>query len=98
MARKKSDGCCLLGCLSILSPRLIIILMVIFSDYLGDAYESWWAPLLGFFFLPITTIAYAVAENQRLDDLLWWGVVGLGVVLDFGLLGGGSWGIGKKKR
>jgi hypothetical protein len=52
--------------------------------------------LLGFFFLPTTTLAYAVAENE-LDGLSGWGLalVIFGALLDLGIWGGGR-GVFKK--
>jgi len=82
---------CLLGCLALALPRLTIVLVVVFSDYIGRAYETWLWPLLGFFFLPLTTLAYAWAINTRGSvsggHLV---VVVIAVLLDLGLVGGGA--------
>ena len=43
---------CLVGCLALSMPRLTIILMVIFSDYIGAAYQTVVWPLMGFFCMP----------------------------------------------
>ncbi|NBC11570.1 MAG: hypothetical protein GVY24_07550 [Planctomycetes bacterium] len=98
----KRQGGCVLGCLSLLTPRVIIILMVIFSDYLGDAFAHWVWPLLGFLFMPITTIAAAVAYHELpgsgLPPVSDWGLIVLGVILDLGLIGGGSWGLKRPSR
>jgi hypothetical protein len=53
------------GCLALLAPRFAIVLVVVFSDYIGRAYETVLWPLLGFFFMPLTTLAYAWAINSR---------------------------------
>ena len=34
-------------------------MLALFSDVLSDAFDSWLLPLLGFFLLPWTTLAYA---------------------------------------
>ncbi len=98
----KPQGGCVLGCLGLLTPRIIIILMVIFSDYLGSAFAHWIWPLLGFLFMPITTIAAAVAYHELpgsgLPPVSYWGLIALGVVLDLGLIGGGSWGLKRPGR
>jgi hypothetical protein len=71
-------------------PRLALFLLFIGSDYLNRAYAStsnlW--PLLGFLFMPLTTLAYAFSKNT------WGEIKGLGtvlvivaVLLDLGLLG-----------
>ena len=46
--------------LAFISPRLALFGMWIFSDLLSRAFDSWFVPLLGFFLLPWTTLAYAV--------------------------------------
>ena len=83
---------CFIGCLALLAPRLAIILTVIFSDYIGRAYETWAWPLLGFIFLPLTTLAWAWAVNSGggSADGLRLVVVGLAVLIDLGLIGGGG--------
>jgi hypothetical protein len=50
---------CLVALLALISPRLALFFVWIFSDWLGDAFDSWIVPLLGFFLLPWTTLAYA---------------------------------------
>jgi hypothetical protein len=55
---------CLAGCLRLLVPRLVILGFVLFGDYLGRAYATTLWPLLGFVFLPLTTLAYAWAVND----------------------------------
>lgn len=56
---------CLIGCLALFAPRIAIALVVVFSDYLGRAYDTILWPFLGFLFLPLTTLAYAWAINSR---------------------------------
>jgi hypothetical protein len=75
-----------------------MVVLWLFSDYLSQAYGTWVWPLLGFFFLPTTTLAYAVAEN-RYDGLRGIGVVlvVLGALVDVGALGGGR-GLFRRRR
>jgi hypothetical protein len=82
---------CLLAILGLLTPRVIILILWIFSSYLGRAFESVIWPVLGFFFLPTTTLMWAVAQNS-FDGLQGWGlfIFGLGVLVDFGSIGGGA--------
>lgn len=71
-------------------PRLVMVGLAVFSDYLGRAYDGWVLPLLGFFLLPTTTLAVAVAENE-VGGLRSWGVllVVFAVLIDLGIWGGG---------
>lgn len=82
---------CLVGCLALSFPRLAIILVVIFSDYIGAAYQTWIWPLLGFFFMPLTTLAYAWAINANGSvSGIYLLVVIIAVLIDLGTVGGGA--------
>ena len=50
---------CLVVLLALISPRLAIFALWLFSNVLDRAYDSWIVPLIGFFVLPWTTLAYA---------------------------------------
>ena len=80
---------CLAALVALAVPRLVLAFMWIFTDYLSRAFGSFLWPLLGFFFLPTTTICWAIAQNA-LDGVRGWGflLVVVGVLLDAGLLGG----------
>ena len=82
---------CLVGSLALLFPRLAIILVVIFSDYIGSAYTTVIWPLLGFFFMPLTTLAYAWAinANQSVSGI-YLVVLVLAALVDLGIIGGGA--------
>jgi hypothetical protein len=75
----------------LLFPRFILVCMWLFSDYLGRAYHGALIPLLGFFFLPLTTVVYAWDVNNGMPtagiNLLW---LLLAVLIDLGGLGGGA--------
>ncbi len=47
---------CCLGIIALSVPRFVILLIVIFSDYIGTAYETTLLPFLGFLFMPTTTL------------------------------------------
>jgi hypothetical protein len=81
----------LLGCLALMFPRFVIILTVIFSDYIGNAYQTVLWPFLGFIFAPMTTLFYAFAINSNgsVDGLYIAGMV-LAVLIDLGMFGGGG--------
>ena len=55
----------LVGCLAIGTPRFAIVLVVLFSDYIGEAYQTTIWPLMGFFLMPLTTLSYAFAMNSN---------------------------------
>ncbi len=72
-------------------PRLAIILVVIFSDYIGAAYQTIVWPLLGFFFMPLTTLAFAWAINANgsVSGFYLLPLI-LAVLIDLGIIGGGA--------
>jgi len=73
------------------TPRLAIVLVVIFSNYMGRAYETLLWPFLGFLVMPLTTLAYAFAINSRGSVEGMHMVVVVGAVLaDLGLVGGSA--------
>ena len=83
--------CCVLALLAFLGPRLAIFLLWIFTNYLSRAFDGFVLPLLGFLFLPWTTIAWAIAQNEfggtNGIGLL---IIVIGVLADIGILGGGA--------
>jgi hypothetical protein len=86
---------CLVLLFSAVTPRVVLLFMWLFTDYLAVAYGSWFWPTLGFFVLPTTTIGFAIAENEfstRSGSITATGVIVivLAVALDLGLLGGSS--------
>jgi hypothetical protein len=83
--------CCVLALLAFLGPRLVIFLLWLFTNYLSRAFDAFLLPLLGFLFLPWTTIAWAVAQNE-FGGVSGVGLllVALGVLADIGVLGGGA--------
>jgi hypothetical protein len=56
---------CLLPIGAIFMPRIVLVLILIFTHWLGRAYDTVIWPLLGFVFMPYTTLAYmAVMLNN----------------------------------
>jgi hypothetical protein len=81
----------LVGCLALATPRFAIVLVVVFSDYIGRAYQTMLWPLLGFLFMPLTTLAYAWAINSRGSvQGIYLAVVVVAVLIDLGLIGGSA--------
>ena len=83
---------CLLVVLVLAFPRVILILMFLLSNYLQRAYHDLILPIIGFIFLPLTTIVYAWMVNNRMAlegiNLL---ILVVAVIIDLGGLGGGEW-------
>jgi 4-amino-4-deoxy-L-arabinose transferase-like glycosyltransferase len=92
---------CLLALLALAVPRLVIVLVWLFGNhYFGRAYETTIWPVLGFFFMPLTTLAYAFAMNQNHHSVnsYYLVLVVAAVLLDLGLLGGGGKASRRRRR
>jgi hypothetical protein len=77
---------CLVALLALLSPRLAIFVLFLFSDLLSRAFDSWILPFLGFFLLPWTTLAYAVmwdVGTNKVNGFEWFVVI-LAFLVDLG--------------
>lgn len=69
--------------LAILSPRLAIIFVAIFTNRFVFAFDNWWLPTLGFLVLPWTTLAWVVLY-QPFNGVVGfsWFIVILAFVID----------------
>jgi hypothetical protein len=81
---------CLLAIVVLAFPRVVLVLMWLFSNTLDRAYHGLLIPVLGFIFLPITTIVYAWMVTSGLPmqgfNLV---ILVIAVLLDAGSHGGG---------
>lgn len=81
---------CLLLIVVLAFPRVALLLMFLFSNYLERAYHSVLIPLLGFILVPLTTIVYAWLVNNNYPivglNLIW---LLLALLVDLGSMGHG---------
>ena len=83
---------CLLVVAVLLFPRVVLILMYLFSNYLQGAYHELLIPLIGFLFLPLTTITYAWLVNSHLPlGGIYLIILIVAVIVDVGGWGGGEY-------
>jgi hypothetical protein len=81
---------CLLALIGFFFPRIVLIVLWL-SGYLDKAYATVLWPLLGFFFAPFTTLAYAWAINSNGSvSGIYLVVLVIAVLMDIGVLGGGD--------
>ena len=80
---------CLLAIFALGAPRVVLVLVFLFSNYIQTAFDSMLWPLLGFFFLPLATLAYSWSFHTYggLQDLGLIVVV-IAVLIDLGVVGG----------
>jgi len=83
---------CLLVLVVLFFPRIVLALLFFFSNYLERAYHGFLLPLLGFIFLPLTTLTYAWMVNAHMAiegvNLI---ILVVAVLIDAGGLGGGEY-------
>jgi hypothetical protein len=81
---------CLLLILVLAFPRIVLALLFFLTNYLDRAYTGILIPLLGFIFVPLTTLVYAwMVNNNRPLDMVNLIILILAVVIDLGGVGGG---------
>ncbi len=83
---------CLFLAVILLFPRVTLALMWFYSNYLQRAFHGdYVVPLLGFLFLPLTTLVYVWEANNHMPiagiNLLW---LLIALLIDLGGLGGGA--------
>ncbi len=83
---------CLFALLAVAFPRIAIVLLWLFSNFFSGVYRGILIPVLGFLFLPLTLIVYTYLQRTSHGTLGVQQLVFLfiAVVLDLGLLGGGT--------
>lgn len=83
---------CLLVILILAFPRVMLLVVFFTSNYLERAYHGLLLPLLGFIFVPLTTLVYAWMVNTRQPlqgvNLL---ILLIAILLDVGGLGHGEY-------
>lgn len=74
---------CLVILAAAISPRLALFFVWIFSDWLSLAYNGFLIPVLGWFLLPWTTLAYAAfySSGREVSGIEWF-FVGLAFIFD----------------
>ena len=83
---------CFLVILVLIFPRIALVLLFLFSHYLERAYHGLLLPLVGFLFLPLTTLAYAWMMNTGRPTVgINLVILIVAVIIDLGGLSGGEY-------
>ncbi len=85
---------CLLAVLAVAFPRIAIVLLWLFTNFFTGLYHGVIVPVLGFLFLPLTLIVYSYLQRTNGGHIGTTQLIFLiiAVVLDLGLVGGGTFG------
>jgi len=81
-------ACCLVA-LCMMAPRLALAVFYFFTDYF-EAFQTWYWPLLGFLFMPFTTLTYMGAMWNNDGSVSGWWLVLMIVAVIFDLGSNGS--------
>ena len=77
---------CLLPLVAVFAPRLTLFFIFILTNWLGRAYETAIWPILGFMFMPFTTLAYmaTMLNNNHHCDGGWVVLIVVAAICDLG--------------
>lgn len=76
---------CLLPIIAIFLPRLALFLIFLFSNWFSRAFQTMLWPLVGFLFMPYTTLAWmAMKLNHQQLNPIWIGILVVAVLFDLG--------------
>lgn len=70
-------------------PRLIVVLLYLFTDWWSNAFDSILWPILGFLFMPLTVLWYGISETYFPGSIQTVGLV-IAALLDLGIIGKGA--------
>ena len=81
---------CLLAIVALAVPRLVLFVAFLATDWFPRAFEQRLWPLLGFLFMPYTTLAYmaAMLNNRHVMNGDWLVLLIIAVVVDVAHWGG----------
>lgn len=83
---------CLLVLIALFIPRILMLFILLLTDWFSRSYDTFWWPFLGFLFMPFTTLAYmaAMLNNEHSVNGGWAVLLIVAVLVDFGCVGSGS--------
>ena len=84
--------CCFLTVLLLIGPRAALLYLWIFTNMVSRAFDTFLLPLLGFIFLPFTTLMYVIVYRPDVGVTgFGWLLVIVGFLIDIGAHGGGAY-------
>ena len=82
---------CLIALLAAFAPRVVLVLVWIFSDLVDRAFDTFFVPLIGLLILPYTTLFYVLAYAPVAGVNGWgWLFVAFGFLCDVAHAVGGA--------
>ncbi len=72
---------CVLVLFALITPRLVIVLLWLFTHWFRGLFETALWPILGFLFLPTTLLWYTMVQHWFGGQWTLWPIVGLVIAL-----------------
>jgi hypothetical protein len=72
---------CVFTILALATPRLVIVLLWLFTAWFAGIFASAILPILGFIFLPTTLLWYTAVHHWFAGQWTLWPIVGLVIAL-----------------
>jgi len=68
---------CLLALLALITPRLVVFLLWLLTNWFSGIFDTILWPVLGFFFLPTTLLWYTAVFHWWGGEWTLWPIVGI---------------------
>ncbi len=72
---------CLFAIFTLLTPRIMIVLLWLFSSWFNGIFGAAILPILGFIFLPTTLLWYTAVQHWFGGQWTLWPIVGIVIAL-----------------
>ena len=81
---------CLFAILALAVPRVLMVFIFLLTDWFPSAFQTQVWPIIGFVFMPYTTLAYlaAMLNNNHMVSGGWLALLIVGIIVDVGHWGG----------
>jgi hypothetical protein len=75
---------CLFAMFAATFPRIGLLIIWAFTDWVELAFDNWFWPLLGLIFLPFATLMYVLVDVSTIGEPNFggWLLIGLGALFD----------------
>ena len=89
---------CIITVIALALPRILMFFAFLLTDWFGLAFETRMWPILGFFFMPYTTLAYmaTMLNNDYTLSGGWLALFIVAIIIDAGHWGGGGFSCHRK--
>lgn len=77
---------CLVGCAALIGPRIALFVILLFEpNWVERAFNGWAVPVIGFLFLPWTTLAWIICYDPLIGiSGFGWLIVAFAFIVDIG--------------